>query len=112
MTTRRFKFSAGMDTTIVLDVDTSLMTEEMAQEVNNFWACAKEVLASADGDVIQAAARRAAPQLIMELINGWTPEHAAHLLGEQEGWPKEHGIKIVAADIPEFDAEHLVLEET
>lgn len=107
---KAFKFLAGMDISITLSVDTDVMTSEMAAEINAFWSGADEVLEAADGDVIEAVARRAAPRLIHSLVEGWTQKHAVELLSDEEGWPSNHGITIIDFDLPDWSAENLEVE--
>ena len=68
---KRFKIDSGMDTSITLEIDTVKMTPELAAEMNGFWCGAEDVLSAADGDVIQAVARRAAGRLLSLLMDGW-----------------------------------------
>jgi hypothetical protein len=112
MATRTFKLSVFMeDIGITLRIDTSVMTEALATEVNNFWSGSAEVLAAADGDVIQAVARRTAPFLIRVLLDGMNEDYAVRELGEQEGWPVDCGIELVDFVIPNFSATELDVEE-
>lgn len=105
-----FKLLAGMDISITLQVNTDVMTGEVAAEVNAFWSGADAVLEAAEGDVIEAVARRAAPRLIHSLVDGWTKKHAVERLSDEEGWPSDHGITIIDFDLPDWDAENLEVE--
>lgn len=102
---KRYKLEAGMDTSITLDIDTEVITEALAREINGFWTSAEDVLEESGGDVFQAAARRAAGGLIGFLFDGFTTDGAVSELSESEGWPPDEvltGIRIVDHDLPEF----------
>ena len=108
---RRFKLCAGLDVSITLDIDTSVMTEEMAAEVNAFWHGKEEVLRAAGGDVIQAVARRAAIPLLHTLLSGCNKRFVVvQTFADREGWPQPTGISVVDYEIPELDACSLELE--
>jgi len=109
---RRFQLSSGFDLTITLDIDTDVMTPDIAQEVSTFWISKDEVSEASDGDVFEAVARYAAGSLLMSLLSGWnSPEIALKELSESEGWPEQHGITIVDYDLPTFDASALDVDE-
>jgi hypothetical protein len=108
---RRFKFCAGLDVSITLDVDTSVMTDEMATEVNAFWYGKENVLSASGGDVTQAVARRAAIPLLQTLLDGCNKHFAVfQTFEDKEGWPQPTGISLVDYEIPELDACSLELE--
>src|SRR5690348_7989298 len=107
---KRYKLSCGMDMTLTLDIDTDVMTPELAQEVNSFWSGAEEVLDASDGDITQAVARRAASYLWSELQDGWRPQYVTEQLAKAEGWPPQHGITIVDYEIPDMDPVYLEVE--
>jgi len=108
---RRFELSSGIDLTITLDIDTDVMTPELAKEINSFWAGADDVLDASEGDVIQAVARRAAGPLLATLLDDWIPQYALDELGKSEGWPEKHGITIVDHDLPNMDSDMWDVEE-
>ncbi|MGB3393214.1 MAG: DUF2528 family protein [Stenotrophomonas sp.] len=104
---RSFQIVTGMDLSIVLDIDTTILTPDIAHETARFWASKDEVLEASDGDDYQAVARHAAGRLWGYLINGYTESGAVRELHEQEGWcwPGDSlGITIRDYEIPDFDA--------
>lgn len=108
---RVFKVDAGYDFSLMLEIDTTIMTTELATEINEFWSGAKDVLKASNGDVIEAVARRATSRIIQYIINGFNVEGALDELGKQEGWPEKHGISITDYDMPDFDADSLDVTE-
>lgn len=54
MSKRRYKLEDGMDLSLMLEIDTSIMTPELSMEVNEFRAGAPDILEASDCDVIQA----------------------------------------------------------
>lgn len=104
---KQYKLEDGMDLSLTLEIDTSIMTPELASDVNGFFVGASDILESADGDVIQAVARRAAPAIWATLLDGYIPEYALEQLGQSEGWPEKHGIRVIDYDVPAMDPEFL-----
>jgi len=106
---KRFIFATGMDLTVALDVDLSKLTAELAHEINRFWTGADAVLAAADDDPIEAAARRAALVFLQHYLAYESIELAQRELDESEGWPPDraHGITLAWCDVPSFDAADL-----
>lgn len=80
MTKQRFKFSSGMDTTITIDVDTTVMTPELASEVNAFWSGAEEVLDASDDQV------RAVLSKLVATADMKTRLQALHEMGHGTDW--------------------------
>ncbi|MFZ2986605.1 DUF2528 family protein [Ideonella sp.] len=103
MTTKKFQFSLGCENSITVQVDTTVMTPEIATEVNNFWSGAEGVLRASKGDIIQAVARRALSVLVDNVLAGWNLAYCAEELGKQEGWPEAHGITVIGYEFPDFD---------
>lgn len=101
---KRYKIDAGLDISITVEVDLDKLTPELAAEINGFWSGAKDVLKKSHGDIIIAAVRRAAPYLISPLLEGYNEIGAQERLDESEGWPENHGIKLIDFEIPEFGA--------
>lgn len=102
MNKRRFVISSDFDCCIKIDVDTLVMTPVLAEEIDSFFS-GREVLEASNGDHVQAVVRRAARQFFYFLLEGFNELGAESCLGEQEGWPKQHGLRIVDFQIPEFD---------
>jgi hypothetical protein len=102
---KRYKLESGMDTSITLDIDTEVITEALAHEINGFWIHSDLVLSDSDGDVFQAVARRAAGPLLGFLFDDYTPNSAVSRLSEMEGWPPTEtitGIRVVDIEKPEL----------
>lgn len=108
---RVFKVDAGFDFSLTLEIDTTIMTTELATEINEFWSCANDVLAASNGDVIEAVARRAMPRLVFAMLNGSNETGALYELSREEGWPKNHGISIKDYDMPDFSGTDLNVTE-
>ncbi|VTU32056.1 hypothetical protein H4CHR_02933 [Variovorax sp. PBS-H4] len=115
MTLRRFSISDRNDNQVTIEIDTDVLTEDLAHEVNNFLSGAKERLAGFDDEDIYAcvammAAHRA---LLMMMADGgalfptcdsqrsdaWTAD-----LLKEEGMPSA-GVRIASAyvEVPDFD---------
>jgi hypothetical protein len=110
---RVFRFAAGMDISVTVEVDLNVLTPAVATEINNFWSSAEEVLDVSDGDVVVAAARRAAAVYVSELVIGRPTFVAERELAREEGWPPEDqiGIRIVDFDVPDYSPSELEFEE-
>ena len=110
---KRFKIDSGMDTSITLEIDTVKMTPELAAEINGFWCGAEDVLSAADGDVIQAVARRAAGRMLSLLMDGYKESAVVEILSEQEGWPSLDciGITVIDHETPSLDPDCFEVEE-
>jgi hypothetical protein len=101
---KQYKIDAGFDISITVEVDLDKLTPELAAEINSFWSGSKDILAKSNGDIIVAAVRRSAPYLISPLLEGYNELGAQDRLDESEGWPENHGIKLIDFEIPEFGA--------
>lgn len=112
MTIRRFRLDSGLDVQIKLDIDTSIVTEEIANQVVTFWASWEEV-AEVSGNVWEGVARYAASRLIPQMLDGYTPNAALRDLHDQEGWcwPGAFGITIVDYDLPDFSPDEFECNE-
>lgn len=108
---RKFRLEAGFDCSITLQIDTAIMTEELAKLVNEFWSDSVEVYAASNGDSIEAVARQAAPFLLVSLSQGYNKYGACAELAQQEGWPEKHGISICDYVSPDLDSASLDVEE-
>lgn len=111
---RSFKIENGMDLSIILDIDTTILTQDRARETARFWTSKDEVLDASDGDDYQAVARYAAGELWCFLIEGLNEAGAVKKLHEQDGWcwPGDSlGITIRDHEVPGFDASLYEVEE-
>lgn len=102
---RRFQLDAGFDVSLTLEIDTKVVTEEIANSVATFWSN-KEEMAEVAADVWEATARYAASELVPLLIEGYTPKGATEELHEQEGWcwPGDFGIHVIDWELPDLSA--------
>lgn len=111
---RVFKLESGLDLTIILAIDTEIITQQWAGEIARFWSSKDEVLAASDDDEYQAVARYAAQWLWGYLLEGYTAEGAVLELHEQEGWcipTPTLGVVIRDHDIPSMAAADLEVSE-
>ncbi len=115
-TTKQFKFTADPYIEIEVEVDLSLLTPEIAAEINSFWGDDDDRLYQCDGDVIATVARLFAARALKEIAadggsfftsDGLEAAHYTREILKQEGWPGGDwkGLRIVSADfaIPGFD---------
>ncbi|MGH1450250.1 MAG: DUF2528 family protein [Pseudomonadaceae bacterium] len=118
------------DYEVTLEVDHSLLTDNRAQEINEFWSGHEDRMADEDGDEVKAVIRLAGARAVgMMLSDGWGGANFgtnnteagriwSEQFREQEGWGGEDetpfgwcGIRIIAAsaELPGFD--EFTLEE-
>lgn len=109
---KTYKFDAGFDISVTIEADTEKLTPEVAEEINSFWMGAKDVLRAANGDVTEAAVRWAASRFIRALLGGCSVQGAQAELENAEGWPDDHGIKLLHFELPDFAADELELAES
>lgn len=97
---------------VVLEVDHSVITIEMATEINNFWTGASARLAAADKDVVKAVIRIAARHLMWLLLEHRGAQSLAQRdFDREEGWPGT-GIKLLSHEgMPELDDEDFIVTE-
>ena len=119
---RCFKYSHD-ESDLVLEVDTSILTEAMAHEINNFLSEASSRLQTCDGDIYRVVARLfalGAFGYMAEIGGAYIDDRAVgrefvnSILSKfAEGWPDadELGIFIVEAYVPSFDFNDLREEE-
>jgi Protein of unknown function (DUF2528) len=123
-TLRRFNVRYADDNQVLLEVDTAILTPELATEINSFWGSDKLRLAEQGGDIVQTVVRLFGARAIfsMQADGGadfsegaegssefWT-ERVLEL--QVEGWPDlEHlGIRIVQAYVTAADYFDVALE--
>jgi len=114
MTIKKYDISIpDNDIWVVVSIDTDIITEELAEEINNFWTSANEILDASDDDIYQAVARRASQNFFISLLNGYNEYSAHEELCEAEGWPPEtkEGIKLISYAIPDFSAYYFDVRE-
>lgn len=110
---KKFKVSHGDENAVSLEVDTNILTIELATQINEFWSDARSRLNEQNGDVVQAVARMFGVAAIraMETDGGvtfsegdadsskrWTKVALEY---EVEGWPAAEnlGIRITMANV-------------
>ena len=121
-TIRRFRYTHdGKE--LVLEMDTAVLSEEMAHEINSFLSEADSRLSACDGDVYRVVGRMFALGAF-----GYMAEIGGSFIDDRdvgrefvpsvidrfaEGWPAAHasGISIVEAYVPSFDFHDLTEEE-
>lgn len=127
MTIRRYTVTdAWKDQEVTLEVDHSILTPELAKEVNEFWSSASYRRGEEDGDDVRAVVRFAGMILINMMLgqggseftengyNGgfgspgpdWTKD-----LHDEEGFPSDSGIRCVAASVSTSDYSDVELKE-
>ena len=91
-----------------LEVNHSILTEDIANEINEFWSNAEERLDECDGDVIKAVLRLAFVTVIglmhakgWDQINAKAAEDFTKELHLEEGW-RESGIKVTYVALQEI----------
>lgn len=112
------------DAAVVLRVDHSVLTKELATEINQFWSGADGRLSDEGGNVVRAVVRlfgahaihyfmrnggASAKPHLQEICRYWTGEV---LKAQGEGWPglDELGILITAAEVNVVGFEDVTLE--
>jgi len=103
--------SSGLS--ITLEIDTAIITPEIASQMNGFWSSAKDCLDASDGDIYQAIARQAAGNLLACMINGRTEAGSILELSKEDGFQPcaDGGMKIVSYDIPGLSFDDFDVEE-
>ncbi|HSX60232.1 MAG TPA: DUF2528 family protein [Tahibacter sp.] len=100
---------------IMLDVDLSKLTAELADEINRFWIEWEWRLDTHDGDVIAVVIKLAAQRFLALLLEDEDSRWAQHEFDRSEGWPPHgaHGIKLVDCDgLPVLDLDELSIIES
>lgn len=104
MSNIKYLVNCDLDTSIILEIDTTKLTPAFAKEVNGFWANADNLIKASGGDVTQAVVRRAAINLLHHLSAGCSRREAVQALAMQEGWwPADRmGITIIDYELPDL----------
>lgn len=87
-----------LDAVVVLDVEHSILTPELATDINDFWSDADDRLGAADDDVVLAVIKLAASCFMRQVMdpNGYRALQFMQIeFDRQEGWPLLHGITLV-----------------
>lgn len=121
-TTRRIHYSIN-DFEVELEIDTSILDEATAHEINNFLSSAEDRLETCNGDIYRVVGRMFAEGAFgyMAEIGGASindretgHEFVASILDWfHEGWPRIDalGISIVSADVPSINFDDLMEDE-
>lgn len=93
---RRFCLELSEKFELILDIDTSVITEELAHQINSAHPCPDRLLQTC-GDIYQAIARRVASMLCRGLYIGCNSEEALELLDSYDEWKglASSGLKII-----------------
>lgn len=121
-TIRRFRYTHD-DKELVLEVDTAVLSEEMAHEINSFLSEADNRLQACDGDVYRVVGRMFALGALGYMAEIGGANFNDRTVGRTfvlsvldrfaEGWPSADslGISIVDAYVPSFDFDDLKEDE-
>lgn len=110
---KKFKVSHNDDNEVTLEVDTTILTTELATVINEFWGHAGLRLSEQHGDVVQVVARMFGVAAIRAMdaegglsfsesdVNASKHWTAFVLDREVEGWPKPDnlGMRITSANV-------------
>lgn len=111
------------DYEVTIEVDHSKLTQELANEINDFWHGSEDRLEAENGDPVAAVVRFAGACLMNEMLSHGGADFAesnseagtywTDWLGNQEGWPtaKDNGIRCVAACVEVADFDNLELKK-
>ena len=88
---------------IKLDVDTDILTCQLAEEINNEFFSGDSVLAKSNGDVVIAVVRHAATILACKLITCLNIYEAQEALNNHPLFPNDCGITLVWFDVIDID---------
>lgn len=108
------------DYEVVLEVDHNILTPAIAEQINKFYSCWEDRVEEQNGSHTLCAIRLAGefcinamlkhggslfPASCIETGAAWTSD-----LSSEDGWPKEHGIRVVSAvvEAPEYDCLELI----
>lgn len=103
---KAYSLSAGLDTCLTVEIDTSMVTTEQAEETNEFWSYSDGVLRAYNSDVYQACARRIASAVVHLLLDGYQSLAAVEMVLDGEGWDYFKGaVSVSDICLPSFSAE-------
>ena len=107
------------DAEVTLRVDHSILTPELAEEINHFWSGHEDRYSYTDDDHVLAVIKLAAVNfigLVYEVMNDYTTEGMQSIFDGMEGWggsAEFHGITLHDwLDFrPDLDSKDLLVEE-
>lgn len=127
MTIRRYTVTdTWKDQEVTLEVDHSILTPELAKEMNEFWSSAEWRRSEEDGDDVRAVIRFAGTILINMMLGqggssfiertnnmgmGSPGPHWTKDLHDEEGFGPDCGIRCVAASVSTSDYSDVELKE-
>lgn len=109
------------DWEVTLEVDHDVLTPELANEINTFWSGWEDRVEQENGSHVKAVIRFAGTLCINEMLRNfgtefyesnkeasavWTKD-----LFDQEGWPENPGIRVIAASVEVADYDGVSLKE-
>jgi hypothetical protein len=123
-TLRRFNVRYADDNQVLLEVDTAILTPELATEINSFWGSDKLRLAEQGGDIVQTVVRLFGARAIFSMQADGGADFSEGAEGSSEfwtkrvlelqveGWPdfERLGIRIVQAYVTAADYFDVALE--
>lgn len=107
---KKYKITdAWLDAEVTITIDTKSTSIEIMKEVCDFWEeqydCT-QVLPENDNNIEKAYAAYCGSYLLRGLLRGRYDFQAIRDLSNEEGYPKEHGIKIIDYSVPEICGTH------
>lgn len=109
------------DLEVTLEVNLDVLTPELAKEINQFWHDSAYRIESESGSHVRAVIRMAGEFFINAMLaHGGAQFGKSHLeagaswssdLSREEGWPKDSGIRVIAASVEVPDYDSLELKE-
>lgn len=116
MTIKRYRIEREWgEGQVQLEIDHSILTPELATEINKFWTSADERLHEADDDVVMAVIKMAAAEFlgwVLDVNCSYSTKSMQREFDRLEGWPSPHGIRLVDwDDRPDLSSHLLSVEE-
>ena len=104
------------DAEVILAVDHSCLTPDLARQINEFWTGAEERLDAADGDVVLAVIRMAGAEFlgwVLDVNSNLSVDGMQREFDELEGWGGPIcGIRLVDFDgRPDLDSTQCYVKE-
>lgn len=102
MTIKRYKIERDWgEGQVQLEIDHSILTPELATEINKFWTGAEERLEEAGSDAVLAVIKMAGAEFmgwVLDVNSSYSTEGMQREFDQLEGWPSPHGIRLVDWD--------------
>jgi hypothetical protein len=99
----------GYDFAVTLQIDTTVLTKDIATKINDLYDNGELVLKVSNGDVYKAVARQVAFEMFHSLVEGYNSEQAIQLFSQQMQEyarlsSENLGIEVVSCGIRKLDA--------